>query len=330
MASDIEERDHTFDAPTVLPDADRQQDVPATDTSTPPTDSSEQPVTVGDMTLPTAEQGAIAEVPRQLIHDAQGHEYVVSGDPEGCRRFDHHQGENSLGFEGTCGLCSVQDIANQYGLPITEDEIVQFAAAHHLCDTHGTPDDCGGTTIDTQAQLLADMGIMAMPQKGMSVEQLASTFEEGHKIIIEVNAGILFQGVLPDDICARAVGKNPHEANHAIVVTGIVRDPQTGAVVGIYVNDSGYPLPVQFISVENLQQGWVQTGGAALDAVGTVGGRPATPPEALPGTDRPGDMRPDNTETPDTSHSGLMAAAVALPLLGLGALRVRPRPKPKN
>ncbi len=333
MSSDIEERDHAFDAPpSPSSGADRQQDLPpspSTGTSPPFSDSSEQPVTVGDITPQTADQGATDAVPHFKVHDTQGHEFEVSGDPEGCRHFAHHQGENSLHFEGTCGLCSVQDIANQYGLPITEDEMVQFAAAHHLCETHGAAEDCGGTTLETQTQLLADMGIMAMPHKSMSVEELASTFEKGHKVIIEVNAGVLFQGVLPEDVCARAVGSNPSEANHAIVVTGIVRDPQTGEVVGIYINDTGAPLPAQFISVDHLQQGWVNAGGTAVEAIGTVGGRPAAMPEALPGTDPSGDVRPDSAVTPE-SQSGLMAAAVALPLLGLGALRIRPRPKPKN
>jgi hypothetical protein len=332
MSSDIEGHDHAFDAPSApAPGADRRQDILANlspDISTPLPDASDRTTTVGDASLHAGEQAGTIEVPRYKAHDAQGREYDISGDPEGCRRFDHHQGENDLGYQGTCGLCSVQDIANQYDLPISENDIVKFAAEHHLCDTHGKPDDQGGTTLETQAQLLADMGIMALPQKGMTVDQLASTFESGHKVIIEVNAGVLFQGVLPDNVCANAVGTNPNEPNHAIVVTGIVRDPQTGAVIGIYVNDSGYPLPAQFISTEHLQAGWANTGGQAVDVIGTVGGRPASMPQAMPGTDPPGDSGPDTPS--DGNGSGISAAVVALPLLALGALKVRPKPKPTN
>lgn len=286
MSSDIEERDHAFDAPPVSPGADRQPDVlisppdtAVTDTSAPIPDSSDQAVNAGDTLQNNAEQTATSDVQRIRIRDASGHEYVVSGDPEGCLRYNHQQGDNDLGFKGTCGLCSVQDVADQFGLNVTENDVVHFAADHHLCSTDGPPDQCGGTDIYTQAELLTDMHIMAQPAQGMSIDELAAQFEEGHKIILETNAGELFQGILPDSVCAQAVGPDPHAYNHAVVVTGVVRDPQTGAVVGIFINDTGANLGAQFIDAAHLQQAWVGTGGNCVVAFGPVGEHPATPPQ---------------------------------------------------
>ncbi|MCW3096893.1 MAG: hypothetical protein JWL77_2511 [Chthonomonadaceae bacterium] len=350
MSSDIEERDHAFDAPSVLPGADRQQDaaIPppdtaATDTSAPIPDSSDQTVNAGDALPRSAEQTATSDVQRFKIRDASGHEYVVSGDPEGCLRYNHQQGDNELGYQGTCGLCSVQDVADQYGLNLTENDVVRFAADHHLCSTDGTPDQCGGTDIYTQAELLTDMQIMAQPVQGMTIDELAKDFESGNKIIIETNAGELFQGILPDSQCAQLVGPDPHAYNHAVTVTGVVRDPQTGAVVGIFINDTGANKGAQFISAAVLQQSWVGTGGNGVVAYGPVGGHPATPPAApnqntapdgtppqsLPHIIPRGDAPGDNTATPESEKTSAMPA-ILLPLVAIAALRARNRPKPKS
>jgi len=260
MTSDIEGRDHPFDAgPAPQSGADRQQDIPVPQRDTPSTDtptllpdSTDQTPNVGDTLQRTPEQAAASDMQHFKLRDAAGHEYIVSGDPEGCLRYNHQQGDNDLGFKGTCGLCSIQDVVDQYGLNMTENDVVHFAAEHHLCVTDGPPDQCGGTDIYTQAEMLTDMHIMAQPYPHMTVDELASEFEAGHKIIIEANAGELFQGILPDSVCAQALGPDPHAFNHAVVITGVVRDPQTGAVVGVFINDTGANLGAQFIDAAHL------------------------------------------------------------------------------
>ena len=351
MSSDMDGREHLVDAVS-SPQAgtERQQDLPAlpgdapsTDNPAPVLDSTDRNTNAGDTPPASSEQMAMSDVQRFKIRDASGHEYVVSGDPEGLKHLSHQQGDNDLGFTGTCGLCSVQDVADQFGLNLTENDVVRFAAEHHLCSTEGTPDQRGGTDIYTQAELLNDMHIEAQPAQHMTIDELAAEFESGHKVILETNAGELFQGILPDSVCAQAVGPDPHAFNHAVVLTGVVRDPQTGAVVGVFINDTGANLGAQFIDAAHLQQAWVGTGGNCVVAFGPAGGHPATPPvdlsqnaaphgappQVLPHVIPRGDTPGGDTATPESGKSSMMPAFV-LPLVAIAALRARNRPKPKS
>jgi hypothetical protein len=355
MSSDLDARDHLFDSPAPPPDAprsqdftDSQRDAPAPEAPAPLSDATPSSADAGDAVTRNTEQTATSDVQHFKIRDAAGHEYMVTGDPEGCRKYAHQQGDNDLGFKGTCGLCSVQDVADQFGLNVTENDVVHYAKDHNLCSTDGPPEDCGGTDIFTQAQILSDMHIMAQPFQHMSVDDLAKELESGHKIILEVNAGELFQGILPDNICAQVVGPDPHAYNHAIVVTGVVHDPQTGQVIGVYINDTGANLPAQFIDRAHLEQAWVGTGGQGVAAYGPVGSQPAAPPGVVPQTVTPQQVQPatpgpltlphitprgdapgNDTATPEQESSSAMPAFI-LPLVAIAALRARTKPKPKN
>jgi hypothetical protein len=51
------------------------------------------------------------------------------------------------------------------------------------------------------------------------------------------------------------------QANHAITVTGIARDPLDGALQGFYVNDSGNGQSGQFVSAHLMTTAFERTGG---------------------------------------------------------------------
>jgi len=254
-----------------------------------------------------------------MLQDAAGHEYAVTGDPEGTLRFNHQQGDNDLGFQGTCGLCSVQDVLNQFGIDVNENSVVHFANDHHLCSADGPPDACGGTSIFTQAEILNDYQIHAQPFQGGTLEQLAHEFEQGHKVIIETNAGELFQGILLDSTCAQVVGPDPHAYNHAVVITGVVRDPQTGAIVGMFINDTGANLGAQFVPAANLEQAWIGTGGQGVVA---DGGPPT--PDAAP---QPGPN--DQAQPPMQPPPGYTTPAVTPQTLNPQPLTSSPQSAPQ-
>lgn len=105
---------------------------------------------------------AAADASSYLDVTPDGQEVVVTGDPRGDIRFLHLQGDNSFGFQEDCGLCSVQDILDQFGNPVTENDVVQFAVQNGLCDTsEGDPSADGGATTDMQVQLLEAGGVHA-------------------------------------------------------------------------------------------------------------------------------------------------------------------------
>ena len=67
-----------------------------------------------------------------------------------------------------------------------------------------------------------------------------------------VNAGVLWSE-------PRVLGHG--QANHAVTVTGIARDPFDGALQGFYVNDSGTGESGKFVSAHLMTTAFERTGG---------------------------------------------------------------------
>jgi hypothetical protein len=207
-----------------------------------------------------ADTGAMGDVPTHIdVSPDTGQEVVVLGDVQGTRDLNHPQGENPYGFQGTCGLVSCEDVLNQFGGHVTEAEVVDYAVSTGQCDVSGgDPANCGGTSLENQAQILTDGGVPATPVTDGSLDDLSNWVSQGHGVIVEVNAGELWND---------AGSYDNGQANHAIVVTGVAVDPESGAVQGYYVNDSGRGLPEdsgRFVSADLMQQAWADTGGQAV------------------------------------------------------------------
>lgn len=202
---------------------------------------------------------AAYEVPRHLERLPNGDAVLVIGDPEHARDFNHPQGDNPFGFKGTCGLVSCEDILRQFDVAVSEADVVRHAIENGLCNTRGdNPGELGGTTISDQAQILTDLGVPASPERLDSLEDLANRIENGQGAIIEVDAGLLW-----NEPSAFGYGS----PNHAIVVTGIGRDPETGEIVGVYINDSGRGWPEdsgRFLTTDEIDAAWLQPGGLCV------------------------------------------------------------------
>lgn len=216
------------------------------------------------------------DIPHQRDTLPDGREAIVFGDPEGCKEFNHKQGDNDLGYRGTCGLVSCEDILNQFGKNVTENEIVHHARDNDLCTNNRflewlAPELCGGTTPENQAHVLKDYGVPARVKDGASIDDLARFVEDGRGVIIEINAETVWEVNEQDD-------DSDGRANHAVVVTGLARDPVSGKVQGFYINDSGSGKSGQFVNVKTMQQAWSQATGpyGGGCCVVTNSARPAT------------------------------------------------------
>jgi|HubBroStandDraft_5_1064220.scaffolds.fasta_scaffold193930_2 hypothetical protein len=200
----------------------------------------------------------LADVPHYLDILPDDTEALVFGDVERFREFNHQQGENDLGYEGTCGLVSCEDILQQFGIDVNENEVVTFAAANGLCEISFLPEESGGTTEYSQAELLTDLGVPAHAEFGDTQEQLAQYIEEGRSVLVEVNAGELWDS--PADV---GFG----EPNHVVVVTGVARDPDSGGIEGFYINDSGRGYPSdsgRFVDSDVIHNAWEVPGGSCV------------------------------------------------------------------
>lgn len=195
------------------------------------------------------------DVPYHLDTLLDGTDTIVIGDVHGLSEYTHPQGDNVFGFRGTCGLCSCQDVLRQFGLQVSENEMVLHAIENAQCYLSDDPTKAGGTSEYTQAELLTDYGIPAHVELANSLEDLASEIEQDRGVIIEVNSGVLWE----DDAYLGNGG-----ANHAVTVTGAARSPETGEIQGFFINDPGAGEAGKFVDADTMHLAWLDTGGVTV------------------------------------------------------------------
>jgi hypothetical protein len=204
--------------------------------------------------------GLTADVPTELTDLPDGRSSVTYGDVDTYADFCQKQGDNAYGYQGTCGLASSADVLNQFGIQATESSVVDHAVTHGECQVSDNPEKAGGTSEPQQAEILTDLGLPSHTERGQSLEDLAGDVENGHGVIISANAGELWNDANYFEGGA---------ANHAVTVTGVARDPETGQVQGFYINDSGTGHPAEFVDASTMTNAWLHTGGGEVvtDAV---------------------------------------------------------------
>jgi hypothetical protein len=164
---------------------------------------------------------------------------LLIGDIDGCAAFNHLQGDNPDRDLGDCGIVCCAEVLNQFGIRLTEADVV--AHATRCCELHvvpGRPDLSGWTLPADQVRILRDFGVPARAEADQPIERLATAVQRGHGVIAGVNAGVLWSD-------ARVLGHG--QANHVVTLTGIARDTYDGALLGFYINDSGTGQSGQFV-----------------------------------------------------------------------------------
>jgi hypothetical protein len=181
-----------------------------------------------------------------------GQDVLVGGEPDAFSDLNHLQGDNTLGFNGTCGLVSCEDVLKQHGIAVTENDVVWHAFENGECSVDINPDFAGGTTPFDQAEILRDYGVEAGVVVCEDVADLASMIESDRSVIVGVNAGVLWGD-------PRYYGTGG--PNHAITPTGVVRDANDLSVIkGFYINDSGTGHSKEFIPVDKFEKMWLNNG----------------------------------------------------------------------
>ncbi len=142
-------------------------------------------------------------------------------------------------YADTCAIKSQQIILNEFGIPATEDQLVQYSYEKGWYQGDGS-----GTIMQDVGNLLEDANIPCTRQANANVFNLVSELSQGHKVIVGVDSGELWGNKFSAWYNDFFKGDTP---DHALIVSGIdTSDPNN---VQVIVTDPGngdyhkaYPL----------------------------------------------------------------------------------------
>lgn len=110
--------------------------------------------------------------------------------------------------------------------PPSEDEMAQIGVKSKAYV------DCNGTT--DEAAILEAVGIEAKSTKKPSLEDIGAAVDMGKGVIVGYDTRAVWGG---------QAAKSPKPLGHAVRVTGVIRDPETGKVSSVLINDTGDGTP---------------------------------------------------------------------------------------
>lgn len=157
-------------------------------------------------------------------------------------------GEGVEGYRGTCGLVSCQNVLRMAGLTINESDVVNYArntrtgflGIRRLCTTNSTPANNGGTYASDRQQILQHFGVESTIESG-TIDNIARNVAEGRGVIVSVEAN-------------RFWGRSSNlQEGHAVTITSVERDSQSGNPIGFYVCDSGTGESSRYVTATELQ-----------------------------------------------------------------------------
>lgn len=147
-------------------------------------------------------------------------------------------------YSDTCAIKSQQLILNDFGIPVTENQCVQYSIEQGWY----TGD---GTSMEDVGKLLVDAGIPCTQCCDATVYDLVSELAKGHKIIVGVDSGELWDNGLIEWLEDFFIGDAP---DHALIVAGIDwTDPANPQVI---VTDPGTGDPAKSYPLEQFMDAW--------------------------------------------------------------------------
>lgn len=147
-------------------------------------------------------------------------------------------------YGDTCAIKSQQLILNDFGVAVSEDQLVQYSAEHGWYDGNGT-------AMGDIGNILADAGIPCTQSIDANIYDLANELAQGHKVIVAVDSGELWDSGILEWLKDIFFGKTP---DHALIVAGIdMTDPKNPMVI---LTDPGTGQPAQPYPLDQFMDAW--------------------------------------------------------------------------
>jgi hypothetical protein len=127
----------------------------------------------------------------------------------------------------TCDVVSQEMILHEFGVNVSEAQLVYDAASHGWLTN-------GGTSPQDMAQLLEFHGVHTHANYDGGLDALMSELAQGHKVIVAVDSAELWNTTVPG-----MDWFSQHGADHAVVVTGL--DMSNPSHPQVFINDPGDP-----------------------------------------------------------------------------------------
>lgn len=147
-------------------------------------------------------------------------------------------------YSDTCAIKSQQLILNEFGVEVTEDQLVEYSAEHGWYNGNGT-------SMSDVGKILADAGIPCTQSIDANIYDLADELSRGHKVIVAVDSGELWDNGILDWLKDIFMGDTP---DHALIVAGIdMTDPNNPMVV---LTDPGTGQPAEPYPLDQFIDAW--------------------------------------------------------------------------
>lgn len=149
----------------------------------------------------------------------------------------------------TCAIKSQQLILNEFGIPVTEDDCVKYSMEKGWYHNDGS-----GTTFEDIGKLLTDAGVPCTQSEGANVYDLANQLAQGHKVVVAVDSGELWDNGILDWLKDFFFGNTP---DHAVIVAGVdMTDPDNPMVL---VTDPGNGTPTKPYPLDQFMDAWADS-----------------------------------------------------------------------
>lgn len=146
--------------------------------------------------------------------------------------------------DNSCAIKSQQIILQEFGVPVSEEQLISWSAEHGLYD--GT-----GTSSENVGILLNQGGIPTTSIQNANIFDLTNQLAQGHKVIVGVDSGELWDGGIREwweDIWEDG------QADHALIVAGIDNsDPNNPMVL---LTDPGNGTLCKEYPLEQFMDAW--------------------------------------------------------------------------
>jgi hypothetical protein len=198
-------------------------------------------------------------------------DFSVRGDPMGRIDDWQVQGHNSQRLVQTCAIATATQQANEVGIRVTQDDVLDTAMRLKLCDEEGA------VKLGDYRALMTALGAHCKVLSGGSVESLASLVEHNvrddrrHSVAITTN-GTFASGYDPiaeeqDILVVYGIEDRPtaKDVNHAMCLTGVVRSDadDNHDVLGFLANDPARG-PAITVDAEAMRLGWQEINGHVM------------------------------------------------------------------